>query len=553
MVSFGGESPSGTPEFSYRTRARALSRFRTEVFDLLVIGGGITGAAVARDAVSRGLKVALVERADFASGTSSRSSKLIHGGLRYLENLEFHLVFEALAERAFLLKTVPHMVRPLPFYFPVYRHHRTSKTTLSMGLWLYDLLAIFRTPEFHKNLSRRRLLKAIPFLKPEGLKGGFRYSDASMWDDVLAIHTLRSAHQAGAAVASYVEAVKPYVEHDKLKGFYVRDNLPKHPLGATSEATLLVRAAHTVVCAGPWTDVVGQKLDVGWKPWLKPSKGIHLVFDLKRIPLPGAMVMLHPQDGRVSFVIPRPDFGQGVVIVGTTDGDSPRDPDQVRVEEADIEYLMGLLHEHFPTLGLTRDDIISTYVGVRPLMDTSSESLQKVSREHFIGEGPGGATIVAGGKYTTHRRMGAEIVDFALAHMKRAGDGRVFGKSRTGDAKWSPIFAGAMPDAIERARVEARARRLDLPESLFSRYGADALEMRPDSGDPEGFPAIASQLEYSVRHEMVLKLDDFTHRRVPLALCRQDAGAPWFAPLEKILEGAFPAEAPAQRPVEPTI
>src|SRR5437879_1914815 len=177
-------SQSKFGEFSFRSRADSIRRFGTEVFDLLVIGGGISGASVARDAASRGLKVALVEKRDFAWGTSSLSSKLIHGGLRYLENFEFGLVFEALSERSLLLRTAPHMVRPLPFYFPVYEGDAHSKGQLGLGMWLYDLLAMFRTPEFHRNLSSPQMVEEIPFIRQAGLKGGFRYYDASMWDDV---------------------------------------------------------------------------------------------------------------------------------------------------------------------------------------------------------------------------------------------------------------------------------------------------------------------------------------------------------------------------------
>ena len=195
-------------EFSYRTRREAIRRMREERFDLLVVGGGITGAATARDAVTRGLKVALVEKDDFASGTSSRSSKLIHGGLRYLQNLELGLIFEALSERAHLLKSVPHMVRPLPFYLPVYEGDPHGRGTLGLGLWIYDLLALFRAPGITRILSRKGLLQRIPFLRDKGLKGGFRYFDASMWDDMIAVETLRDASRRGVAVASYLEAVE---------------------------------------------------------------------------------------------------------------------------------------------------------------------------------------------------------------------------------------------------------------------------------------------------------------------------------------------------------
>ncbi|MGK5083943.1 glycerol-3-phosphate dehydrogenase/oxidase, partial [Bdellovibrionota bacterium FG-1] len=351
-------------EFSFRSRTLSLKRFQEETFDLLVIGGGITGAAVARDAATRGLKVALVERRDFAYGTSSRSSKLIHGGLRYLQNLEFGLVFEALAERALLLKTVPHMVRPLPFFLPVYEGDPNGRALLNLGLWLYDLLALFRTPGCHQSLSAKAMIEKIPFLKSEGLTGGFRYFDASMWDDVLAVETLRSAHVEGAAIANYCEAIGPLWTGDRITGFRVRD------LEASAEINL--HAQRVVVCAGPWTDQVGLMLSNKWRSWLNPSKGVHLIFDLKRLPMPGAMVMNHPEDGRIAFVIPRPDLGAGVTVVGTTDGPTPKDPDSASVDFEDVQYLMNLLGKYFPTLQLKTSDILSAYVGVRPLVGATA-------------------------------------------------------------------------------------------------------------------------------------------------------------------------------------
>jgi len=416
----------GLPEFSAKTRQKSIEAFRREEFDFLVIGGGITGAAVARDAASRGLSVALVERKDFAWGTSSRSSKLIHGGLRYLENAQLNLVFEALAERTHLLKSAPHRVKPLPFYFPVYRSNHRGRFLLGVGMWLYDVLSLFRSPGFHRFLSRRKVLSEIPFMNGVGLKGAFRYFDASMWDDILVIDTLRAAFELGARVANYVEAVEPIVSNGMIRGFKVRDT------ESAAKELVDLRAKRVVVCAGPWTDEVGLRLSPDWRPWLKPSKGIHLVFDLKRIPLPGALVMSHPEDGRVSFVIPRPDYGSGVALVGTTDGPTPRDPDRAVVEKSDVDYLLWLLNRTFPTLKIGYNDILSAYVGVRPLMAPPEESsgagvsrngnaasLQKVSREHFIGECEGGVTVVAGGKYTTHRCMAKEIVDYTLHAWER--------------------------------------------------------------------------------------------------------------------------------------
>lgn len=549
-------------EFSFRTRAEAIRRFGMEKFDLLVIGGGITGASVARDAASRGLKVALVEKRDFAWGTSSRSSKLIHGGLRYLQNLEFGLVFEALAERALLLRTAPHVVRPLPFYFPVYQGDAVGKETLGLGMWLYDLLAIFRTPEFHRRLSSKQFQAEIPFLKSSGLKGGFRYSDASMWDDAMTVQVLRAAHGMGAAIANYVEAVAPLYGEDgaapagegRVAGFRVRDR--EKPEG---QGDIHLFAHQVIVCAGPWTDAVGAGLSPEWRQWLMPSKGVHLVFDHRKIPVPGALVMSHPQDGRIAFVIPRPDFGAGVTIVGTTDGPSSLKPEESSIDITDVKYLLDLLDQYFPDLKLTSADILSAYVGVRPLMAPNAPgkggALQKVSREHHIGDGPGGTVVVAGGKYTTARRMGQEIVDYALKSWKRAHRaGEIahgvpaHGPSRT-KAVLNP-FATREQIASARQRLGAAARE------LVERYGAEAdrvLDLARQSSErraadtvasdagvaaplpsPPGFPELAAQLRHTIRTEMVMHLEDFYLRRIPLQLAREDHGLPWAEELGRV-------------------
>lgn len=563
-------------EFSHRTRSENLRRFRQEEFDLLVVGGGITGAAVARDAASRGLKVALVEKGDFASGTSSASSKLIHGGLRYLENLEFKLVFEALAERALLLKTVPHMVRPLPFYLPVYEGDRNGRFILGLGLWLYDLLSLFRAPGRHRSLSRDRFSSEVPFLNKTGLKGGFRYFDASMWDDVLVIETLRAGHALGVASANYVEAVAPLWKGDSVVGFRVRDR----EAGDNDQAEIDLRASRTVICAGPWTDLLGEKLDAHWYPWLSPSKGVHLIFDLKRVPVPGAIVMSDSKDKRIAFVIPRPDFGAGVVIVGTTDGPSDPHPEKTQVTADDVEYLMKLLHRYFPDLKLTHEDILSAYVGVRPLVghpktysrkakkaligsskdseslegstSVPSVSLQKVSREHFIGEGPGGTLIVAGGKYTTHRTMAEEIVDVLIKnwrHDTQAGVGipmrpELFA-SLHGPQTLSAVNPRATVEAAKEAQEKARRRGVEIPRELMERFGAEALDVLevnasggvPSMGaetGPNGFPLLEAQLRYLMRTGMVIHLEDFVFRRIALFTALRDHGASWFERLARV-------------------
>lgn len=559
-------------DFSHRTRETALRRLKEETFDLLVVGGGITGTAVARDAASRGLKVALVERHDFATGTSSRSSKLIHGGLRYLENFEFGLVFEALAERALLLKTAPHMVRPLPFYLPVYAGDPNSRGILSLGLWLYDLLALFRAPEFHRGLSRSKFLESFPFLQKEGLKGGFRYYDASMWDDVLVVETARAAATLGATIVTYAEAVSPLWKGSgsdaRISGFRVKDI-------EGGGAPFDVQANRVVICAGPWLDEMGVRVNPKWNRWLKPSKGVHLVFDLKRIPVPGAMVMSHPEDGRISFVIPRTDFGPGVVIVGTTDGPTPEDPAQAQIDAGDVDYLMRLLNRYFPLLQLKASDILSAYVGIRPLFGEvgsdggaqsseagaasdhppgASQALQKVSREHHIDEGPGGSIIVAGGKYTTHRKMAEEIVDFTLNSWKKdALEGKLSPLPRALRKPNTrlPVNPSATKEAIEDSRLRSQNTGQPLDELLLARYGANAEKIGAFRGSaedfsPEGFPLLEAQLRYCIRSEMVLHLEDFVLRRIPLYLARADHGAPWFEKLASVWAeelGKSPADA----------
>jgi len=527
----------GSTEFSFDSREKALEGFKSKIFDFLIVGGGITGAAVAKDAASRGLKVALVDKNDFAFGTSSRSSKLIHGGLRYLENFEFGLVFESLAERALLLKSVPHMVKPLPFYLPVYKGDRNGRFVLSLGLFLYDILALFRTPEFHRGLSKKQISKLIPSLRTEGLTGGFKYYDASMWDDVLTVETVRAASMCGANIANYVEAVAPIWKNDRIVGFRVRD-LEKPP----GEGEVDLRAKSIIICAGPWTDKVGRLLSPDWQPWLSPSRGVHLVFDIKRLPVPGAIVMSNKDDGRISFVIPRQDFGSGVVIVGTTDGPSNPQPENTQVESSDVKYLMDLLNKYFPSCNLTTEDILSAYVGVRPLIGggTGAQTLQKVSREHRVDRGPGGTVVVAGGKYTTHRKMAEEIVDFSLSVWKED-----YGAGRA-DAYPNEIGPSRTKEGQLRQPEQSLITARKIPKELVDRYGADAneiLDIHASSqlpvvhlpADPEGFPYLAAQLRYAVRNGMVLHLDDFYFRRTALFAARKDHGLPWAMGLARIL------------------
>ena len=256
--------------FSALDRHQHIQNLQEQSFDLAIIGGGINGAGIARDAASRGLKVALVEAKDYAIGTSSRSSKLIHGGIRYLENLEFSLVFEALAERAHLFEMAPHLVHPLRFVIPVYQSSRVGFWKMAAGMWLYDLLALFETPKMHERHSPEDLKEIMPILDRRELVGALEYSDAYMDDDRLVIETLRDAVRMGAQSANYCQVIGANRQGNIIQSLQVRDEL--------SGKTFSLKARQFIGSLGPWTDIVGAQLDPEWKPKLRPTKGVHLIF-----------------------------------------------------------------------------------------------------------------------------------------------------------------------------------------------------------------------------------------------------------------------------------
>ena len=294
--------------FSFEDRKRNLQSLAKTKYDIFIIGGGITGAGVARDAALRGMKVGLIEASDFASGTSSRSSKLIHGGIRYLENMEFKLVFEALSERQKLFQIAPHLVHPLRFMIPLYEQGRVGMFKMGLGMWAYDALSLFQAPEMHERLNPAQTVARMPSLQGQKLLGSYVYSDAYMDDDRLVFETLRSANEAGAECVNYVKAVGAEMSADgKLKKVICEDQLTK--------TKFTVEARHFVSTVGPWTDELGTSLFKTWKSILRPTKGIHLTFEKKRFPLSSALVM--GAEKRIVFGIPRHEM----VIVGTTDTD----------------------------------------------------------------------------------------------------------------------------------------------------------------------------------------------------------------------------------------
>lgn len=495
-------------------RQNIIDRLPNKKYDLAIIGGGITGAGVARDAASRGLSVLLLEAHDFAFGTSSRSSKLVHGGIRYLENMEFGLVHEALTERKILLNTAPHMVHPLRFLIPIYESSRVGFFKMGLGMLAYDILSAFEAPQLHERLNPYKTKAREPLLNSSTLKGGFIYSDAFMEDDRLVIETLRSARTFGADVVNYTEVQKinQNEEHIELQILDVR-----------SKKTVQAQAQHVVACVGPWTDQFAGKSLSGWKKSLRPTKGVHIVFPREKLPVAQAVVMA--VETRIIFVIPRGD----ITLVGTTDTDFNQDPKDVLVDESDVDYLLKATNNYFPGRSLTVKDIISCYSGVRPLVDDGAQSEGKTSREHQIFKHTDKITLVAGGKYTTYRSMALEIVDTVLEAFpfeQKMG----YRASQT-EAALNP---SATPEKLDRCRhqVDRWAQETGFPLSLllmaFDRRGEEAFELIQKMTRLKN-PSLeerywVAEAQFSIREEMCLQLVDFYWRRTPLFLFHKDNG-----------------------------
>lgn len=491
-------------QFSYKERNEILEQVDGYDYDLIILGGGITGAGAARDAAMRGMKVLLIEASDFASGTSSRSSKLIHGGIRYLENYEFRLVFEALNERTKLFAMAPHMVHPLRFMLPVYEDSRVSKFTLGLGMWLYDALSLFQSPEIHENLNQQETVQRMPDIQQKGLKGSFIYSDAYMDDDRLVLETLRSANEHGAHCVNYMRAIRILKDqYGNAAGIEMEDQITKQKH---------VAHAHKIISTlGPWTDLFAQANIVPWKKILRPTKGIHLTFHKSRLPLQTAVVMAVEKGNRIVFGIPRHEM----IIVGTTDTDYDKDPSDVKVLREDVDYLLGVVNQYFPGSKLTRADIVSSYSGVRPLVHDGSDNEGKTSREHTIFTHESGVVFVAGGKYTTYRLMAQQVVDEAL---KSTGV-NIKVKFREADTT-EPLNPYCTPDNYSIAVAQSylwKSLILSNKEKqmLASRYGFEAevlIDERPtlDYWELEAY--------YALTRTMCVDLTDFFVRRVPLFL-----------------------------------
>lgn len=514
-----------------------------EPVDVLVIGGGITGTGIARDAAMRGLSVALVEQNDFAFGTSSRSSKLVHGGLRYLEQYEFNLVFEAVSERRILLDIAPHLVNPLGFLFPVYTTSRKPLWMIKSGMWLYEGLSLFRSPKRHRTLTPEEIHAEEPAMSLEGMTGAPLYYDCSTDDARLTLENAMDAAARGATVASWTRC-RSFLKDEmgRIEGAVVENVLT----GELKE----VRASAVVNATGPWTDrtvAMSKPLDGNL---LRPTKGVHIVVDSVKLPVNNAVVCFHPDDGRVLFAIP---WGEQTYI-GTTDTDYQGDPAEVSATLEDVDYLIAAAKHYFPGYPLTHDDVLSTWAGLRPLMCPASADGEidesAVSREHQIIVGQDGLITIAGGKLTTYRRMAGEVVDTATKLLRITDRLPELRAADTGAEPLPGAVGWPEDDDHEAVAEQVRAASggtltIEVARYLANTYGMRGIDIaRRVAGDASlaepllpGRPEIVGIVGWSVDEELAASVSDFMLRRSQLYYRDADQGLGCAARVAELMAG----------------
>jgi glycerol-3-phosphate dehydrogenase len=494
-------------EFSFRTRAKNLQALGREHFDLLVIGGGITGAGIVRDAALRGLRVALVERRDFAAGTSSRSSKLIHGGLRYLPQGDVGLVMEAAHERRVLRRLAPHLARPIQLLYPV--HGRSGYAKLSAGLWTFDRMARVIKDERNQMLGRDETLQLEPLLRPESVYGAALYYEYLTDDARLVLENIKSAAGLGAIIANYAPVTGLVVDQGNLTGAVVTD--------AFAGNSVTVRAKVVVNAAGPWVDAVRLLQGDGERPRLHLTKGIHLVLRHERLPVSRIVVMDAP-DKRPVFVVPRGD----VVYLGTTDTDYEGRFDDPQISRDDAAYLLAAVNAAFDVETLDLDDVVGAWAGLRPLLHQEGKKPAEISRKDEIMIGPSGMVSIAGGKLTTYRKMAERIVDMVC---ERLGADANRPAAQAGASETVLLSGGETGDDVGAFATRLKVRWPDVPADVIDRlvqtYGSNG-GMVADPALAEhcvaGLPVTHAEVAYAVRDEMAMTLEDFLERRARLFL-----------------------------------
>jgi glycerol-3-phosphate dehydrogenase len=510
---------------SPETRERALDALAATTkpggeLDILVVGGGVVGAGAALDAATRGLSVGLVEARDFASGTSSRSSKLIHGGLRYLEMLDFRLVAEALQERGLLIqKLAPHLIKPVPFVYPL-QHRGWERLYAGSGVALYDTLGLLsgrsRGVPHHRHLTRRGARRIVPALKKDALVGALQYYDAQVDDARHTMFIARTAAAYGAHVASRARVVGLLKEGERVVGVQVHD--------LESGREFDVRARQVVNATGVWTDETQGLAGERGQFHVRASKGIHLVVPRDRIRSESGLILRTEKS--VLFVIP---WGRHWII-GTTDTDWSLDKSHPAASAADIQYLLDHVNSAIEP-ALTQEDVEGVYAGLRPLLSGESESTSKLSREHAVAHSVPGLVVIAGGKYTTYRVMAKDAIDAAVNALETV-NGKKVPQSVTDDipllgaegyhALWNGRSQLAQRSGLHEARIEHLLDRYgSLAHEVLDLVAADPTLREPLAGAPD---YLRAEAVYAASHEGARHLDDILARRTRISIETFDRG-----------------------------
>jgi glycerol-3-phosphate dehydrogenase len=495
----------GLDSFNKRARPAIFQKLSSEEFDLLVIGGGITGGSVFRDAALRGMRVALVEAKDFASGTSGRSSKLIHGGLRYIKNLGLGLAWESCHERNLHIRLNKRLVRPLPFLVPLYQSRGESRVMMRMGMILYEALSGFNNHRFHRFLSREETLSLAPALPSDGLTGGCLYYDAVINDSRWTMEVIKDGVAHGGLAANYASVTQLSYEGSKVSGVHVFDNLDRRDYQ--------IRGKMVINATGIFADQIRRLEGGNSERLLRLSKGTHMVFAEEDVPLSVTIVFQSPLDGRSLFLAKH----EGCFLYGTSDHWEEASPDLPIPAPTDVEYLLSSLERFMPEAQLNRDKVQFVYSGFRPLLspDDNSKNSSEATREDFIEVSPSGLLSVVGGKLTTARVTASRVLDRVI---------RTIGN----DPKWSKcrthrVSIGGTNEAVAESLaywVRRCPKLTSYFRVLYQRYGLAAHEICAEvtrmqegpNADPAAEP-IRAEVQYVCRNEMVCTLEDLIDRR----------------------------------------
>ena len=517
-------------------RSDYISEIPQDKFDIAIIGGGITGAGIALDAASRGMKTVLIEKYDFAGGTSSRSTKLIHGGLRYLKQMEFGLVRQVGRERSIIYRLAPHLVHPIDMLLPIVKNGSLGRTTTSLALFIYDFLAKVKKRDQYKMLGPKQVTEAEPLLKKEGLIGGALYKEYRTDDARLTISILKTAADYGAYCVNYLKAEGFLYESGKITGITCRDLL--------ADKTCTISAKKIINAAGPWVDDVRRKDEQVKGKKLHLTKGIHIVVDRKRIPVNHALYFDVPDDNRMIFVIPRNE----IVYIGTTDTDYTGDKNNITITKEDISYLLNAVNASFPSVHLTPVDILSGWAGLRPLIHKEGKSPNELSRKDEIFTSSSGLLSIAGGKLTGYRRMAEKIVNrIALEFVRKYN--LHFPACRTENIMLHGAISGMPVDEfIERRAGEAKqvGFTTEKVRILVERYGADVEQIIENAfhfyhqiPDPEE-RILKAELKYCIENEMVTGISDFLIQRTGMLFFEREKAIAQYETIGKLLEELLP-------------